>query len=437
MRLALTLSASLVAALLAPHEATAAGFQIREQTAEGLGRAYSGEAVIASDASGLWFNPAQAARLQSQATATLSAISLDASLVDAGSTLAFADGTTVPTGGPNGEDPIDFTLLPAVAGVWRLGDRVAVGLSANVPFGLEVEYDEGFFGRFDGSESELVTADLSATLAFNVTPSTSVGGSFHVQYVEADLSTALPDPLGRGVEGVSVLEGNNYGTGWSVGVLQDFGEHLSIGASYRSEVEHGVRGSVIVEGLTAPFDVANGRTEASTDITLPDSARVGVAIKPVPEFTLSAQVEWVGWSDFQSLDVLLEDTGTVSETPFLYRDATNFGIGLDWAQSEALTFRAGYSSDPTPTRDGERSTRVPDADREWFTLGATYRFGGSRSGEGGFKLDAGLAYIDADTVDVATDRTAFEGQPFAVGIATRGTLRADAVVGSLGLSKRF
>ena len=430
--------AALLVGCLLPSLSHAAGFQIREQSAEGLGRAYSGEAVAASDASGIWFNPAQSVRLDTQATATLSAISLDATLTDAGSTLTFASGAVAPVGGVAGEDPIPFTIIPALSGVYRVNDRLAIHASTNVPFGLEVDYGEGYFGRYDSETSELITADVQVGASYAVTPTTSIGASVHLQYVEADLATALPDPLGRGLspdpatrvpDGRSVLEGNNYGVGFSVGIVQDLGERTQVGVSYRSEVEHNVDGSVIVEGLTAPFDVANGRQEASTSITLPDSIRAGIAFQASERLQVTGQVEWVGWSDFESLDVEL--AGGTTSTPFDYKDATNVGLGFDYRATDALTVRAGVSSDPTPTRDDERSTRVPDADRTWFTAGGSYEFGS------GFKLDLGLAYIDAETVDVVSDSTAFAGQPFAVGVSTRGELEADAIVGSVAITKRF
>ena len=431
--------AALLVGLFVPSLTHAAGFQIREQSAEGLGRAYSGEAVAASDASGIWYNPAQSVRLDTQATATLSAISLDATLTDAGSSLTFASGAVAPAGGMAGEDPIPFTIIPALSGVYRVNDQLAVHASTNVPFGLEVDYGEGYFGRYDSETSELITADVQVGASYAVTPTTSIGASVHLQYVEADLATALPDPLGRGLspdpatrvpDGRSVLEGNNYGLGFSVGIVQDLGERVQLGLAYRSEVEHDVDGSVMVEGLSAPFDVANGRQEASTSITLPDSIRAGIAVQATERLQVTGQVEWVGWSDFESLDVELAG-GTTTSTPFDYKDATNVGVGLDYRATDSITLRAGVGTDPTPTRDDERSTRVPDADRTWFTAGGSYEFGS------GFKLDLGLAYIDAETVDVVSDSTAFAGQPFAVGIRTRGELEADAIVGSVAITKRF
>lgn len=63
-RLALTAAVSTVL-FAAPTTLLAAGFYIQEQGASGLGRAYAGEAAIASDASTIYFNPAGMTRLES------------------------------------------------------------------------------------------------------------------------------------------------------------------------------------------------------------------------------------------------------------------------------------------------------------------------------------------------------------------------------------
>src|SRR5215510_13454791 len=55
-----TLLISVIGALLgtSPGSASAAGFQLMEQNASGLGNAYAGQAAAAEDASTIYFNPA-------------------------------------------------------------------------------------------------------------------------------------------------------------------------------------------------------------------------------------------------------------------------------------------------------------------------------------------------------------------------------------------
>ena len=48
-------------------------------------------------------------------------------------------------------------------------------------------------------------------------------------------------------------------------------------------------------------------------------------------------------------------------------------LGADYRATSEWTFRGGVAYDETPTSDGYRDPRIPDSDRVWLTLGATYK----------------------------------------------------------------
>lgn len=411
--------------------ALAAGFQVREQSAVGLGRAYAGEAVAAEDASGVFYNPAQAATVEPGVTVAASGFYADTTLTNDGSALRLPNGALVPVTGATGEDPIDPTLIPSAAAVWRLNPRLAFAASINAPFGLVADYGEDVFARYDAGLSELRVIDVSAAAAWRVIPSTTVGVGAHAQSIEATLANALPDPLGRGAafDGRSQLEGDDLSAGWSVGVTQHMGPRWRLGLSYRSEVEHELSGTVTASGLTGPLAAANGVRPARAAITLPDSARLGLAFQATDRLQLTAQAEWVGWSDFDAL-VVRSDTG-VTSTRFDYEDRTNYALGADYRLSPAWTVRAGLGWDPTPTTDRERSARVPDSDRTWITAGASRQFGD------GAKLDLALGYVAAAEEVVNSERAFYEGSPLQTNALTRGRTENQGVIAAVGYSRRF
>lgn len=67
---------------------------------------------------------------------------------------------------------------------------------------------------------------------------------------------------------------------------------------------------------------------------------------------------------------------------FGYRDTTFASIGAEYRYNEKLTLRGGLATDQIPVTDDIRDVRVPDTDRKWLSLGATYR--ASESAEYGF-----------------------------------------------------
>ena len=52
-------------------------------------------------------------------------------------------------------------------------------------------------------------------------------------------------------------------------------------------------------------------------------------------------------------------------------------VGLEADVSDSLTLRAGVAYDDTPTTNALRSPRIPDADRIWGSVGASYQFSDS------------------------------------------------------------
>ena len=57
--------------------------------------------------------------------------------------------------GNEGGDGGDWNAIPAVYFATPLNDRFAVGLGVNAPFGLKLEYDDGWMGRFQALNSEI------------------------------------------------------------------------------------------------------------------------------------------------------------------------------------------------------------------------------------------------------------------------------------------
>lgn len=65
--------------------------------------------------------------------------------------------------------------------------------------------------------------------------------------------------------------------------------------------------------------------------------------------------------------------------------------GVTYKHDDALTLRVGAAFDETPVpRAILRTARIPDADRTWITIGATYQVNQNLS------VDAGFAHLFID-----------------------------------------
>ena len=104
-----------------------------------------------------------------------------------------------------------------------------------------------------------------------------------------------------------------------------------------------------------------------------------------------------------------------------------FAFGADAEASEKLTVRAGIQFDPTPTRDGSRDPRVPDADRVDYNFGTSYRMSERLT------LDSAFGYTDFRRSAISRDERFYAGTAAQTDVLTDGrAVRQRAIVLSFG-----
>lgn len=418
--------AVLMASVAAP--AFAGSFYLQEQSVRGAGRAFSGEAADRGTGS-MWWNPAAIARSGRELSFGMHAIRIDSEVKNAGSYVTYPGGVNVPVRDPRNTevDPIESGLVPNFAFAAPIGDRFAVGVSVAAPYNFTTKYEPGSFARYDALTSELRSGDASLTVAYQVNDWLDLGAGLNAQYVKAKLTSAMPSVSPLLPDGSSSLEGDGWDFGWNVGAQVHKGP-WDFGLSYRSAIEHELDGDVNIV-LTGPLAPNSVSTSGMAGFNTPWFASASVRYAVNDKLTLNAQVNRIGWSEFDAINVEYPNGGDSIHQN--YKDVTTGAIGLDYAYSDKTTLRAGIGYDPTPTRDSLRTARIPDADRLLVSVGA------STEVNKGVTFDAGLTYIAFSDSDIYDDRTFYAGTPAAVTSHLRGTAEGSALVASLGARWAF
>ncbi len=422
----LALTTVLMTGVAAP--AFAGSFYLQEQSVRGAGRAFSGEAADRGVGS-LWWNPASIARSGRELSVGLHAIKIDSEVRNTGSYVTYPGGVDVPVVNPRNTevDPIESGLVPNFAFATPIGDRFALGVSVAAPYNFTTKYEQGSFARYDALTSELRSGDASLTLAYQVNDWLDVGAGLNAQYVKAKLTSAMPSVSPLLPDGSSSLEGDGWDFGWNVGAQVHKGP-WDFGLSYRSKIEHELDGDVAIV-LTGPLAPNSVTTSGTASFNTPWFASASVRYAVNDKLTLNAQVNRIGWSEFQAITVEYPNGGDVIHQN--YKDVTTGAIGLDYAISDRTTLRAGVGYDPTPTRDSLRTARIPDADRWLFSVG------GSTEVTPGVTFDAGLTYIAFSDSTIRDDRAFYAGTPAAVTSHLRGEAEGSALVASIGARWAF
>ncbi|WP_404378790.1 OmpP1/FadL family transporter [Caenispirillum salinarum] len=371
-------------------EAQASGFQLKEQSAEGLGNAFAGSTAKAQDLSTIFFNPAGMTALsghQGQATTSyiIPRAEFEADSATFAGTGTGLDGTALP-GARSQDDAIDDAMIPAAYAMYDVSDDWKIGLAVNVPFGLVTDYSDNWVGRYHALKSDLRTIAIQPSVAHKVNDWLSVGGGLVVQHAEAELTKAVDfGTIGAGFgipgltpglnDGKTKVTGEDFSVGYTLGIMLQPLETTRVGLSYRSGITHELDGDVEFTGVPGPlanlFPNSGGRAE----LNLPATASLGLYHEVNDQLALMGEVAWTEWSVFKELSVFRQGAATpLSRTVENWDDTWFFSAGATYEPTDKLKLQLGVAHDQSPVPDATRTPRVPDADRTWVALGAGYEF---------------------------------------------------------------
>jgi len=407
--LALLVAAALP--LVCAKQAQAAAFALAEQGVSGLGNAYAGAAAAAEDASTVWWNPAGMSRLAP-----------GKHLLAAGHAIVpstkFNNGSSVPAAlqtlnNGNGGDAGETAFIPNLFYAMDFGPQWSFGIAINVPFGLKTDYSSDWIGRFQGIKSEVQTVNINPAVSYKLSPGASIGGGISWQHGKVDLETAVNisaaagGALGLNVEGRNTTSVDGDGWGFNVGALFDLGPATRLGVHYRSSIDYSLEGDTQFSGVPAAL-AANPLLSGSNvklDLKTPATLSFSAVHKLNNQWDLLADVTWTEWSKISALP-LVRTSGALSgqnldTLTFNFDDTWRVAIGANYRWSGPWTFRAGVAYDQSPVPNAEtRSVRLPDNDRYWLSLGATYQMSKAS------RFDFGYTFVQIKDADINNDQRA-------------------------------
>lgn len=418
---------SALAAILAaavPGTAGAASFYIIESSPSRLGNAFAGTASAADDASTVYFNGAGMTRLDGP-TIQLGGhyVMPEAEFDNQGSTTAA--GTSL--SGPDGKTD-ESALVPNLYYATPLNDTVSFGLGINAPFGLSSSYDEDWVGRYHATDSSLETININPSIAFQATDKLSLGFGINYQSIDATLESEVDSfaacfgaatssglsqmaanttcagahggPGVRANDSSTKITGDDRSFGLDLSLLYEFDPDTRVGLSWRQGVDYTLEGEVSFDESTScandPF--CNGATtdgNVTADIELPDIITLSATHGIGEDWRVDADVAWYEWDSIQQLRIERPNGREVSTLDLEYENTVRYALGASYSGFNDTTLRAGVAFDESPNTSPETVTpRVPDGDRTWITVGATFAVSDSAT------IDVGAAHLMVDEVDI-------------------------------------
>ena len=431
------LSLAIAGALVAPQAAHASAFQLKENSAATLGRAFAGSAAAGDDASVIVNNPA--------AMSLLKGTTFQADVTGINFSTKFhgtaTDAQGRPISGGNGGDAGTTIPVPAFYVATQVSDRWHIGLGLTAPFGFKTEYDSDWKGRYNAIKSDFKSYDATLSASFDVTDDFALGASFIAQKTTAELTSAinyntvglgliqraaaagqLPPATARalaaqyaavvppGSDGVAKIKGDDWAYGWQIGGLWKLTQNDRIALNYRSKISHKLEGTgnftmpsnvtAVLSNPTVGALLGSGQppfthTNGTADFTTPSVATASFWHQDV-KFGLGFDLSWTKWNEFKDLTVNYSNPNQPSTSEdYSWRNSYFLSAGGEYYPTDKLTLRAGVAVDTTPTYDDTRSPRVPDSTRKWLAFGIGYK------ATERFEVNAGYAHIFVNKAHIA------------------------------------
>lgn len=384
------LGTAAIGALAAANTAMAGGFEVREQSAFFQGTAFAGTAAGGSSLSSVFWNPATS-YIAGDGITTDSNYSLILPEMNVRGDLITSGGVPVP-----GDNTVDLgrdAVVPASYAAYRINDKLVAAVAMNGQYGLTTKPDNvNWAGSRLAQTSKIFSLNLNPSLSYQITPGVTVGVGLQVQYFELKtLRTAL----------YNGNDADDIGVGGTAGINITPFRGTSIGLGYRSQIEHDIKGDFDSNTFLIPSG------DLSATLKTPDKVTLSIRQDLAPNARVFGTVEWTNWSVLGEVPVsipgpVLIPGAAPAALNANWEDGWLYSIGGEYDVSPKLSLRAGVAYEESPIQDDtSRLIQLPDADRIWASIGATYNWSEST------KIN--VAYSHVWVEDAGIDRDSLVG----------------------------
>jgi len=306
--------------LLSAAQAWAGGLLLYEIGTPDSGLAAAGWAARAQDPATIATNPAGMTRLDGdQVMAGVQALYAD---------LQFSSNANTTVSGGDGGNPVKLFpggsafYVHSLAPDWKLG----LGMYGN--FGLVMDNNDNWVGRYNVQDVAMLGMTLTPALAYKVDDQLSIGVGLNAMYGVFEYEVAVHNALDAIGDGQLDIGDSDWGYGANLGVLFELHPGTRLGLDYTSEIELDFTDTpdftnlgpvlgAILPGAIGELDLA---------MTVPQTVMASVYHELDGRWALLGNVGWQDWSEFGKVGVEVnsDSTATVDRN---YNDTWHAALG--------------------------------------------------------------------------------------------------------------
>ncbi|EOD2712763.1 outer membrane protein transport protein [Vibrio cholerae] len=408
----------------------AAGFQLAEYSATGLGRAYAGEAAMADNASAQWRNPAMLTYLEGTQVSA-GAIYVNPNVDVEGTVTHQQLGKTHASSNDFAHDAV----IPNFYLSHQLNEQVALGFALGTNYGMETDLGTEFAASHFGNQASVISKEANLNIAYQILPQLSIGGGVRYVMGEGHFGATAPaknlirHPVTNNVmtlpKGTTLkyMEGEDNSWGWQVGSAWQINQDHRVGFAYKSEVVMDFEGHA--EGVSY-----GSYKPGMMSVTLPATAELASFHQLNDQWAIHASINWTDWSSFKELTAVFPEKSDLIKSEN-WEDNYRFALGTTYQYDAKLALRAGVAYDTSAVDDKNRTATIPETDRTWVSVGGSYVVTPQLT------LDAGFTYIFAKDATINEPRDASDLPAAAIGGAFTGNVSGNVWLIGVQANYRF
>ncbi len=285
--------------------------------------------------------------------------------------------TEVPGEGGGGGNAGVFFPIGSAFCVYKLSDRISLGIALDSNFGLASDYSLNWVGRYDLTTSSITTGQGNPSIAYRVNEWLLVGAGFSFQlarfYQQGKINNLLP----RFGDGGLSIESWDEAFGGNVGFLLQPIAKLKIRLTYQSPVDfkfgfHSYT-SNLGPGIRAALK-ASGLLNAKVNLGMnePQQMMASALYQVTPALALMGNIGWQDWSQFGQTTLGISSEKQKSLAVNLdFSNTIQIAFGAQYRLWEKFLCSAGFACD-SAVSEANRPVSLPLDRQLRYGLGVQY-----------------------------------------------------------------
>ena len=272
---------------------------------------------------------------------------------------------TTTSGGGGGNAGV-FTPIGGFFYVYKLSERVRLGVAADSDFGLSGNYGKRWAGRYYLTRESLITGKVNPSIAYMVNDWLSVGAGFSFSLCRLLFQSKINNNLtmlGHKPDGGLGVESWDEAFGGNVGALLTPIKNLRIGLTYQSPIDYkfGFRPHLTDLGpLLTRLRERIGGAKVNIPMEVPQQVMLSSLYNVTPNFSLMGNIGWQNWSAFSEFPIGISSAKQRTvDVNLHFSDTCQIAIGQQFRIGEKWLWSAGFAYDSSPVSRANRAPTLP------------------------------------------------------------------------------